>query len=205
MTRKVTLKIHYHTGSGLAAGLIMGLLVVALLTSLAWGQHKEAAAAGLQGQPVSLEAGPLATSAGMPGYYLTRDPAPNGLQALTACAPGYHMASLWEILDPSQLRYDVDLGAARDDSGHGPPSFLEGLIRTGYNGNTNLTAGQANCDHWQSNDPGHYGTYAQLPESWVAGQDIHVWQVGLTSCASAARVWCVQEDYTIYLPLMLKG
>ena len=34
-------------------------------------------------------------------FYLTKTEH-NGAQALSACAPGYHMASLWEIHDPTK-------------------------------------------------------------------------------------------------------
>ena len=45
----------------------------------------------------------------------------NGSQALTACAAGYHMASLWEIFDTTVLRYNTALGLTKPDSGSGPP------------------------------------------------------------------------------------
>ena len=45
-------------------------------------------------------------------FYLTQA-LHNGAQALSACAQGYHMASLWEIHDTSNLRYDTDLGLTR--------------------------------------------------------------------------------------------
>jgi hypothetical protein len=58
---------------------------------------------------------------GRPGnFYLTKT-THNGGQALTACAAGYHMASIWEIHDPSSLRYSTVYGFTEDDSGLGPP------------------------------------------------------------------------------------
>ena len=66
-------------------------------------------------------------------YYVTKT-SHDGSEALTACAEGYHMASLWEIFDTSNLRYDTQLGATAQDSGLGPPSISglsEGWIRTG--------------------------------------------------------------------------
>jgi hypothetical protein len=54
-----------------------------------------------------------------------------GNEVLAVCAAGYHMASLWEIFDPSNLRYDTQLGFTLEDSGFGPPSFEGGWIRTG--------------------------------------------------------------------------
>jgi hypothetical protein len=71
-------------------------------------------------------------------YYLTQT-THNGSQPLTACAAGYHMASLWEIFDTSNLKYDTALGAVSNDSGSGPPTVVivaghilnAGWIRTG--------------------------------------------------------------------------
>jgi hypothetical protein len=63
-------------------------------------------------------------------FYLTQTQHTGG-EALTACAAGYHMASLWEIFDPSNLRYESDLGRKNDDSGFGPPTGEVGWIRTG--------------------------------------------------------------------------
>jgi hypothetical protein len=54
-----------------------------------------------------------------------------GSQALTACAKGYHMASLSEIFDVSGLTYNTKLGAILQDSGGGPPATA-GRIRTGF-------------------------------------------------------------------------
>lgn len=62
-------------------------------------------------------------------FYLTRT-GYTGARALSACTAGYHMASLWEIHDPSNLRYDTELGFVQDDSGFGPPIEF-GWIRTG--------------------------------------------------------------------------
>ena len=70
--------------------------------------------------------------AGTKKFYLTQSGA-NGSQALTACDGGYHMASIWEILDPSNLKYDTNRGRTLGDSGSGPPSLGAGVgwIRTG--------------------------------------------------------------------------
>ena len=89
---------------------------------------------------------------GLRTFYLTKD-FHDGSQALTACAPGFHMASLWEIFDPSNLRYDATLGFTRDDSGSGPPQGSFGWIRTGTGATTSNFAGVGNCNAWQSNAP----------------------------------------------------
>ena len=41
-------------------------------------------------------------------------------QAVNACAAGHHMASVFELLDPSNLKYDTTLGVQQEDSGQGP-------------------------------------------------------------------------------------
>jgi hypothetical protein len=104
------------------------------------------------------------------------------------------MASLWEILDPSNLKYNTDLGQTwADDSGQGPLSYFSGWVRTGYGSSTAATAGQGNCDAWTSSLSGDYGTTAYLPSDWPAGQDIHVWKVETLGCGWYTKVWCVED------------
>src|SRR5262245_4784184 len=77
-------------------------------------------------------------------FYLTQSIF-TGSEALTACAKGYHMASLWEILYVSNLKYDTKLGLTLPDAGFGPPIEF-GWIRTGSdNDNSSNTPGIANC------------------------------------------------------------
>ena len=135
-------------------------------------------------------------------FYLTQTQH-NGSQALTACAQGYHMASLWEILDTSNLRYNTELGFKQSDSGFGPPSgfALEdpinaaGWIRTGgplFNGGV---IGPANCLVWTDNS-GSLGTVVFLENNW--GQlspttVISPWVGQTRACSFASRVWCMQD------------
>jgi hypothetical protein len=188
---------------GLVALLALALLMAALVGYLAWGQ-REAAAAGphapldhdAQDRPFGYAQGrPLAASTGMRQYYLTEDTY-NGSEALTACAGGYHMASLWEIMDPSNLKYNTDLGYTRDDSGQGPPSDSSGWVRTGYSSNGSDTEGRGNCNAWTSSEITHYGTYAYLPSYWPnPSVDIHVWATDESLCdpEKSWGVWCVED------------
>ena len=124
-------------------------------------------------------------------YYLAQDTY-DGSQPVDACAGGYHMASLWEIADPSALRYDSALGYNRSDVGAGPPSFIEGWVRTGYNSDSGTVPGQANCAAWSATSG--YGTVVGLPADWSGtGQDIGVWDAAFRTCASTAGVWCVAD------------
>jgi hypothetical protein len=182
--REGTLIININLTPSLLALLALVLLATSLVVYLVWGQGEAAAS--------SSEA-PLAASTGARQYYLSA-PVLNATQALTACANGYHMASLWEILDTSNLRYNTSLGVWQGDSGSGPPTVWQGWVRTGYGGYTLNTAGVANCNAWASNNPSHYGTTAGLPANWTAGiQDIHVWAVSTWTCDDPGHVWCVED------------
>jgi len=55
-------------------------------------------------------------------YYVTKT-SHDGSEALTACAEGYHMASLWEIFDTSNLRYNTQLGATAPRFGSRPAFY----------------------------------------------------------------------------------
>jgi hypothetical protein len=190
MQDEKTIVMDINLTRGLVALLALTLLMAAFVGYLAWGQ-REAAASGPQA--------PLAQSSGMRRYYLTQNTY-NGAEAdgtdgngAGVCADGYHFASLWEILDPSNLKYNTDLGHTMDDSGQGPPTSVSGWVRTGYgSGGDYGYAGQVNCDVWTSQGDKE-GTCAYLPPDWTAGQDIHVWEVIKTPCFSTIRVWCVED------------
>jgi hypothetical protein len=192
MKNEKTFAIDINLTRGLVILLALALLMAAFVGYLAWGQD-EVAASGSQV--------PLASSAGLRGYYLTTMTY-NGADAdgtdgdgAGVCADGYHFASLWEIMEPSNLKYDTTRGRTRDDSGQGPPSDWFGWVRTGYSSSMlSFTVGQDNCDAWASNTSPRQGTVARLPNDWTAGQDIHVWDVGTASCnATSVSVWCVED------------
>jgi hypothetical protein len=183
MKDEKTIVIDINLNRGLVALLTLALLMAAFLGYLAWNQGA-VAASGPQA--------PAAASTGMRQYYLTTT-FHNGANALAACASGYHMASLWEILDPSNLKYNTDLGHTRDDSGQGPPTNIQGWVRTGYASDTSTTAGQANCNAWTSSESSVNGTRAFLPPNWTVVKDIHVWTVWTFWCDFGFQVWCVED------------
>jgi len=126
-------------------------------------------------------------------FYLTTTEH-TGDHALTACAAGFHMASLWEIRDPSNLTYDATLGHTAPDSGSGPPSDIGpdtlGWVRTG------MASGNHNCNTWMSAATG--GTVVGLPpgESWelpVPTTSIRPWFAVSEACSTPKRVWCVED------------
>jgi hypothetical protein len=65
-------------------------------------------------------------------FYITQDFF-HATQALTACADGYHMASLWEIFDTTNLRYDTKLGFTFDTK-LGSPLLILDLARLALSG-----------------------------------------------------------------------
>jgi hypothetical protein len=125
-------------------------------------------------------------SFGRPGnFYLTKT-THNGAQALTACAAGYHMASIWEIYDPSSLTYSTVYGFTRADSGLGPPTY-QGWIRTGDD------ASSSNCLAWTTADGSNGGRLVNLIRGWLAEEPLNPWFTYGDGCNANHHVWCVQD------------
>lgn len=177
------------------------LLLVVVLSVLALGPVARA-----EPEQIPVPAS-TAWTASVPGrYYLTKT-IHDGAGALTACTDGYHMASLWEILDPSNLIYDTDLGRSQDDSGSGPPTYpsAHGWLRTGYSSSGSGSAGMANCRAWSSDSATDHGTFSWLPSDWTASTDVGGWQVATGQCNIHRAVWCVRPPFYVYLPLVLRN
>jgi hypothetical protein len=129
-------------------------------------------------------------------YYLTQT-THNRSQALSACGSGYHMASLWKILDPSNVKYDTQLAITNGGSGLGPPSVLRGWVRTGFSSSEPGTfePGRAKCAAWTIGDNSQAGTFVSLNQEWDGGSFTNVNQFipNVAGCQSLAQVWCVQD------------
>lgn len=133
-------------------------------------------------------------------YYLTTT-AVQGDDATTACDPGFHMASFWELRDPSVLRYDATRGPVTLDAGEGPPTGINrrGWVRTGAPGSaTTGAAGEANCNAWTFGGLG-FGTVAYLPSDWsldVPTTESAPWITAtgtLARCQTGTPVWCIEN------------
>jgi hypothetical protein len=141
-------------------------------------------------------------------YYLTEDAVYNGAMpdgddgyGEGICSQGYHFASIYEMVDPSNLQYNPNLGTTRTDSGMGPPSGLEGWVRTGGEKHYDLLAGSANCYGWDTTGPDEYGTVVSLQSEWTTANnqyDIHTWDAGVQGCNTSQRVWCVADEINGY-------
>lgn len=195
MLRKVSFRIRYSKRSDLVMLLLLPWLALAVAGYLA-STDQVASAAGMRS--TSSATGPMRE------YYLTTGTY-NGASATTACASGYHMASIWEILDPSSLRYNTSLGHTEADSGFGPP-VARGWVRTGYTSSNEELPGRANCSSWTTTE-GH-GTSAIFPNTWDAGwEDLLAWNTYTWLCNSTnTRVWCVADRVGswIFLPLVMR-
>ena len=191
MRWRVRLHVRYGRRIDLAlAVLALAVILAGLTGGFFWSPGQVVASPTQAGRPAPLQ------------YYLTRDSYP-GDQVLSACAMGFHAASLWEILDTSKLRYNSRLGYTRRDSGHGPPA-TGGWVRTGYASNSADLAGAGNCQAWTSGTGPDYGTFVYLPGSWEAGYEVLIgWGTGYAICSDSLPVWCVGSESVIYLPLIM--
>jgi len=124
-------------------------------------------------------------------YFLSTVSRPGDL-VLSGCGASFHMASLYELLDPSGLEYDVRRGHTTADSGKGPPASVAGWIRGGAASSATL-----NCVNWTSNLGTRTGLRATLlPAASLGGAATRVspWQVGSSgTCDVPARIWCVED------------
>jgi hypothetical protein len=197
-----TLVINITLTRGVVAALVAVLLLVAFVGYLALGEQDVSASPAVPEAPAA-----PAASSGLRKYYRTSTSYPS-TEVLTACATGYHFASIWELLDVSNLEYAGEHSDAEVpsgwDVGEGPftgatdpfagPSGKHGWIRTGYGPNTTPgVAGHANCNVWTSVSSGHYGTTAGLSWEWGVAEDIFVWDVAVAQCDYATGVWCVED------------
>lgn len=169
--------------------------------------HNNISQAGLAGGNRAVEGGKATagnfcddgscTPRGERRFYLSTT-AHNGANALTACAPGFHMASIWEIFDSTQLSYDTFLGITVEDSGMGPPTDRPGWIRTGKPDNILVsTPGGHSCMGYSTTEG--LGTTVRFSHAWgtdfSGSSDLKFpWFTGSTaSCNSEPKVWCVED------------
>ena len=171
---------------------VLTLMVVVLTGSVALALDES-------GQAPTGSHAPLLQGAGERSFYLTPGNTYQGDDALTACAAGYHMASLWEIFDVSNLTYDTVRGYAGTDAGEGPPAGMIGWVRTGYHtADGSSIPGMGNCLAWTSNISTNHGTIVMITYVWTRTVGaLDPWEVidsaGLTECSDGRRVWCVED------------
>ncbi len=193
MRWKIRLQVRYSRRAHLVlAALAVAAILGGLASGLVWSPGQAVASPAQAEQPPRVE------------YYLTQEQYP-GDQVLSACGLGFHTASLWEILDTTNLRYNTRLGYTKRDSGYGPPT-VGGWVRTGYASDPTDLAGQGNCQAWTSDSGAEYGTWVYLPGNWEAGYETLMgWATATRACSDPLEVWCVGNESVIYLPLVMRN
>lgn len=165
-----------------------------------------ATAVGLSNEGIQFPDGTTQTTAAANArpraLYLTRE-AWNGSQAAGpgVCEEGFHFASIWEVLDVSNLRYDKSRGLFTPDAGGGPLVSWWGWIRTGADVDASTTPGEANCGTtlpWDSALPNDFGSAIYLPTAasvpWTAPPTrISPWVGMAFTCNSSLSVWCIED------------
>ena len=149
-------------------------------------------------------------NAGVPAkpkmYYLTNKYF-DGADAITACDSGFHMASLSEIQDPSNLQYAPKPTPVYDS--HDSPPFDQasdqfpdhtGWVRTEAEALTGLVY---NCDVWRSSSDQQSGATMTRRSLWGENNGHSLseepdpaawWQSTQTaSCDQRESVWCVEN------------
>jgi hypothetical protein len=144
-------------------------------------------------------------------YFLTSSFVKGNQANDTVCGHGFHFASIYEILDPTTIRYasenEYALKEPLADMGRGPPQRLYGWIRTGQYADRLNIPGSANCDAWQTAEEYRFGTVASLrqtqPQESIAHHNFPIivlysatapwWDVMTWPCSIGHRVWCVSD------------
>lgn len=125
-------------------------------------------------------------------YYLTPGFYP-GNHGANDCALGFHMASLFELYDPSGLEYDATLGVTSVDSGSGPPvgAVSRGWARNGSNSDSCQSVGIP----WATSSASGEGMAAWLEPGYSlsAPTGSPSWVTELWACNTSNRIWCVED------------
>lgn len=127
-------------------------------------------------------------------FYLTKT-RHTGDQALIVCAAGFHMASMWDVVDPSNLRYDDTLGFQHpNQDSSGAPSGIQGWMATGTEPVAAGLPGETNCSAWTSSSDDLLGTAASLELVWNStATAVSPWHALTLTCNRPERVWCLED------------
>ena len=158
----------------------------------------------LQNKQYAVRALPATVNPGVPVkpkmYYLTKDSLDGG-DAIKACNSGFHMASISEIQDPSNLQYanrsTTVYDSLVDGPSSGPPSNHVGWVRSGvyppsgfvydcndFSNEHDIQLGTTAALHSLSVNAGP-GQSASHPTTW--------WHAALHPCTQPKPVWCVED------------
>lgn len=132
-------------------------------------------------------------------YYLTENTFDGG-DAIMACDLGFHMASMSEIQDPSNLQYANRSTAAYallvDGQKLGAPSNRTGWVRSGVS----PPSSAYDCGDWRGRYDTELGNTLALYDFWYASEHDQPisglntwWQAARKPCSQREHVWCVES------------
>lgn len=105
------------------------------------------------------------------------------------CAPGFHFASFFELVDPSSRIYDESLGLSL---GTGVPIGALGWFEVG----TTLSDPSLRCSGWSTNAGTGFGAqlaFGDLTSSGPPTPAASPWTASLVPCSPSLRVWCAED------------
>jgi hypothetical protein len=190
----------------LLAAIFLVILVGLVGVSSAADNAMQTVITQVQNIQMAVHALPATVNTGVQGkptmYYLTSSLV-SGTYATFACWTGFHMASIFEILDGSNLQYSTGLPDALSDlvhldQGDGPPTLDFGWVRTGYdstaNPGTTQVPASVNCNNGTTRTDNDWGTVARRYDKATDSQMYSEW-VGVSArqCNQSYHVWCVEN------------
>ena len=123
-------------------------------------------------------------------FYLSKTDR-TGATAPSACAHGFHMASLPELIASGSLAYDPVLGKTAIDSGAGMPI---GLLFLGW-ARTGSVSSATSCNAYTSTSGTGKAAFPTLLETPDVSTDIVEiqWRTVSANCTNTDPVWCVED------------
>jgi len=133
-------------------------------------------------------------------YYLSKNSFDGG-DAIKACDLGFHMASISEIQDPSNLQYANKSTTASDslvdDQSKGPPLFHMGWVRSGVYPSSGFVY---DCEDFRDKYETQLGTTLALYDlpfnsdtTQPASYPTKGWYTTRYTCSQPEPVWCVED------------
>jgi len=122
-------------------------------------------------------------------YYLTDTGFVSATSVPTACAAGYHLASLYELAPGNALQYNSNLGDGPAGNGDtGPPAPFNNYL--GWHASGTNAAGDT-CSGWSTNSSAQTGRAGGYTIDETTG--FPTWRSLTVDCDLTAQVWCIED------------
>ncbi len=135
----------------------------------------------------------LCSTRGARLFYITPAQVPAN-QASSACAAGFHFASITELRTAGNLEYAEVLGYHFSEAGiSAGPASVAALARSGEPG---ASSSQVACSDWTSTSNADKAPllFAPFYSTVSSGATLpHEWVASLAGCGDPFRVWCIAD------------